>query len=188
MEGLFQTKLNLKVIISIIRNKTLLSQVIKMFKQSRIFAIWILLILLLNGMIIISNTHVDADKNRSDIDLGIKNVEIISTLTSLINPYFVKGVIEPFTIFHDFGVKVQENLPINSLVTRVDKVYIPAFQTTVVLILVFALSFNAKTKFLKENFVEFALFLTFTIGAIYLARLTAIYGISLALFTSIIIF
>ncbi len=97
-------------------------------------------------------------------------------LASLINPFFIKGLLEPLLIFREYGYLLAENMSIIFMQTRF---YNPLYLYFELIFLLGTISFFISKKTIKENVLNILLFLFFGTLAWKMTRNITIFGLVL---------
>ena len=102
-------------------------------------------------------------------------IGILSTLASLVNPYFFKGLIEPFLIFKEYGYMLVENQSVFFMQKRFPKFLYIHYELMLVTILVI-IGLFIKGKKLKNNFIFLVPLVIFSVMGFKMIRLIPLAG------------
>lgn len=105
---------------------------------------------------------------------------IVLVLSSLINPFGIRGVLEPLRIFTQYGIGVEENQPIANLISS-GYYYYFIFFGLCMFIGELAAFFSIKKSGLKRNSDFILLFFFFMIFTLVISRSIQFFGIALFL-------
>lgn len=109
-------------------------------------------------------------------------VLLLTLVTSFINPFGLKGVLEPFIIFNNYGIDVSENLSMYKIYLNLDRNTPILFAVAFVGLSSVSLLTIGPKKLLLQHFVETMLFLAYGILTIAVFRVISIFGLAVIFF------